>query len=67
MSVTCVRCDTHVYDGLPHGVFNKDACKTTTLIETDRFLASLGWLTGEPALKKAALAVDPLAPLPPCQ
>ena len=67
MSKTCVRCDTHFYDGLPHGVFNKDPCKTTTLIEIDRFLASLGRLTGEPALKKAALAEDPPAPLPPCQ
>jgi hypothetical protein len=46
MSVTCVRCDTRVYDGLPHGFFDKDPYKTTTLIETDRFLASLGWLTG---------------------
>ena len=34
--------------------FNRDApgapCFTQTLIETDKFLASLGWLKGEPPL-----------------
>ena len=40
-----VRCDTHVYDGQPHGFFNKSPFKTITLTETDRFLVSLGWLT----------------------
>jgi acetyl esterase/lipase len=45
-----VRCDTHVYEGQPHGFFNKDPYKTATLIEADKFLASLGWLKGEPTL-----------------
>jgi len=49
------RCDTHVYPGAGHGFFNRDtaggAWRTLTLIETDRFLASLGWLAGAPALQ----------------
>ena len=65
MSKAGVRCDTHIYDGQPHGFFNKDPYKTTTLIETDRFLASLGWLTGDPTLKKAAVAADQPAPFTP--
>lgn len=49
-----VRCDAHVYAGAGHGFFNRDTAAnrwfTTTLIETDKFLASLGWLKGEPTL-----------------
>jgi acetyl esterase len=50
MTQAGVRCDTHVYAGQPHGFFNKDPYKTATLIETDKFLTSLGWLTGVPTL-----------------
>lgn len=50
-----VRCDAHVYPGAGHGFFNRDTPKgpwfSQTLIETDKFLASLGWLKGEPTLK----------------
>ncbi len=50
-----VRCDTHVYHGAGHGFFNRDTSSgawfTLTLIETDKFLGSLGWLKGEPTLK----------------
>jgi acetyl esterase len=45
-----VRCDSHVYEGRPHGFFNNDPYKTITLIEADKFLASLGWLQGDPML-----------------
>lgn len=45
-----VRCETRIYDGMPHGFFNREPYKTATLIEADRFLASLGWLQGEPTL-----------------
>jgi acetyl esterase len=45
-----VRCDTHIYKGQPHGFFNKDPYKTATLIESDNFLSSIGWLTGPTAL-----------------
>jgi acetyl esterase/lipase len=44
-----VRCDLHLYDGQPHGFFNK-AKYAETLIEADKFLASLGYLKGEPTL-----------------
>ena len=48
------RCDAHVYPGAGHGFFNRDTAKgawfTLTLRETDKFLCSLGWLEGEPAL-----------------
>jgi acetyl esterase len=48
------RCDAHVYPGAGHGFFNRDSERgswfTLTLIETDKFLASLGWLRGEPTL-----------------
>ncbi|MEY4484635.1 MAG: Acetylxylan esterase precursor [Verrucomicrobiota bacterium] len=47
-----VRCDTHFYEGMDHGFFNKDPEKTITLIEADKFLASLGWLKGEPTIQK---------------
>lgn len=46
-----VRCDAHVYPKASHGFFNKDPDFTLTLIEADKFLASLGWITGEPTLK----------------
>ena len=46
-----VRCDPHVYPKVGHGFFNRDPHKTLTLIETDKFLTSLGWLHGEPTLK----------------
>jgi len=45
-----VRCDAYVYPGAGHGFFNKDPYFTRTLIEADKFLASLGWLKGEPTL-----------------
>ena len=46
-----VRCDAHVYSKAGHGFFNKDPHFTLTLIEADKFLTSLGWLTGEPTIK----------------
>lgn len=45
------RCDAHVYPKAGHGFFNRDPHFTATLLETDRFLASLGWLQGPPTLK----------------
>ena len=48
------RCDAHVYAGAAHGFFNRDSGTnrwfTETLTATDKFLTSLGWLTGEPTL-----------------
>jgi acetyl esterase/lipase len=50
------RCDAHVYPGAAHGFFNRDPYFTRTLIETDKFLASLGWLTGPPTIAEPAAA-----------
>ena len=45
------RCDLHLYDGQPHGFFNV-ARYYETLLEADKFLVSLGFLQGEPTLRK---------------
>ena len=52
-----VRCEAKFYEGQGHGFFNpgkggKDEFFYQTLMETDKFLTSLGWLKGEPTLKK---------------
>jgi len=62
MSKANARCETHVYAEQPHGFFNKDPYKTATLIEADKFLASLGWLKGEPTLQMPK--IDPKASAP---
>lgn len=56
------RCDTRFYDGQGHGFFNGEPWKTATLIEADKFLASLGWLKGPPTLKEPDLSNAPAAP-----
>lgn len=49
------RCDTHLYEGQPHGFFNKgrsdDKYYHATVLEMDKFLGSLGWLEGEPTIE----------------
>ncbi len=49
------RCDLHLYDGQEHGFFNYGRANnryySETLVETDKFLASLGWITGPPTLQ----------------
>ncbi|MCA9034124.1 MAG: alpha/beta hydrolase [Planctomycetaceae bacterium] len=50
MKAAGVRCDTRVYEGAGHGFFNNDPYFTETLIETDKFLNSLGWITGPPTI-----------------
>ncbi len=49
-----VRSDLHLYEGQPHGFFNYRNREhyTKTVIEMDRFLASLGYLAGEPVLEE---------------
>ncbi|MCY2935802.1 MAG: hypothetical protein NT172_16745 [Planctomycetota bacterium] len=44
------RCDLHLYKDQGHGFFNQ-AKFHETLIETDLFLESLGYLQGKPSLK----------------
>ncbi|MFT7536392.1 MAG: acetyl esterase [Hyphomicrobiaceae bacterium] len=50
------RCDLHLYKGLPHGFFNQRNKKHyyLTVLAMDQFLISLGWLQGEPTIKKPA-------------
>lgn len=57
-----VRCDLHIYDGEGHGFFNADPSRTITLIEADRFLTSLGYLTGEPTIEAPAAGEPSDAP-----
>lgn len=45
------RCDLHLYEGQGHGFFNA-ARHFGTLLETDKFLTSIGYLAGEPTLKR---------------
>jgi len=51
MKAVGVRCEAYFYEKQGHGFFNKDPFKTTTLIEADKFLASLGWIKDAPTLK----------------
>lgn len=54
MTEAGVRCDTLVFPGMPHGFFNKGRGNEVPYVKTvrvaDEFLASLGWLEGEPTL-----------------
>lgn len=57
MTKVGVRCDAVFYEGQGHGFFNPgkggtDQYYFETLLAADRFLASLGWLKGEPTLTK---------------
>jgi acetyl esterase len=51
------RCDTHLYEGQHHGFFNKgrsgDRFYIATVSAMDEFLASLGWLDGQPTISTA--------------
>ena len=46
------RCDLHLYEGQGHGFFNYRQFEyyKTTLLEADRFLISLGYLTEDPEI-----------------
>lgn len=55
MQAAGARCDLDLYEGRIHGFFNygrgSDKDFLATLASADRFLASLGWLEGEPTVK----------------
>jgi len=48
------RSELHLYKGATHGFFNKGKgdAYPDTVIKMDDFLNSLGWLKGEPTIKK---------------
>ncbi|MCP4513249.1 MAG: alpha/beta hydrolase [Fuerstiella sp.] len=52
------RCDTLVFSGMGHGFFNHGRNGNTPYVKTvqasDRFLTSLGWLSGDPIRPDAA-------------
>jgi acetyl esterase len=63
------RGELKLYDGQPHGFFNhidfkkKDASPTAyyqTVLDMDRFLTSLGYLTGEPTIQAPVTGGRPL-------
>ena len=64
MKAAGVRCDTFLFDGQPHGFFNQEPFKSRTLIESDKFLTSLGWLRGPPTLTDPTAATTSGAPTP---
>ena len=51
MKAVGVQSDLHLYDGQPHGFFNKAKFKETVM-EADKFLIQLGFLTGKPTISK---------------
>ena len=55
MKAVGARCDNHIYEGQGHGFFNSGRSKSPnyyykTVHAMDKFLASLGWLKGEPTI-----------------
>jgi len=58
MNKAGVRCDLHLYKDQPHGFFNK-VKYYETVIEMDKFLASLGYLKGEPTLQNESMQDKP--------
>lgn len=50
MKASANDCKLIGYPGQGHGFFNNDPWRTRTLIATDEFLVSLGWLKGQPTL-----------------
>ena len=53
MKAAGARCDAHIYPNAGHGFFNREPFHSLTLSETDKFLATLGWLKGPPNLPAA--------------
>ena len=53
-----VRADKYIAEGQGHGFFNRSPWRERTLIAADKFLASLGFLEGEPTIEAACYA-DP--------
>lgn len=49
-----VTCELHLYEGQPHGFFNHGRSENkyyqATVSAADKFLASLGWISGPPTL-----------------
>ena len=48
-----VRCEAFFFKDQEHGFFNNEPWRRKTLIEVDKFLSSLGWLSGPATLKES--------------
>lgn len=55
MEAAGVKCEVHIYEGMPHGFFNYGKYDGKpyyeTVLASDRFLRSLGWLQGEATIE----------------
>ena len=51
MKLAGVRCETKFYEGKGHAFFNSEPYRSLTIIEADKFLASLGWLQGRTTIR----------------
>ena len=54
-----VRADKYLAEGQGHGFFNRSPWRERTLIAADKFLASLGYLKGEPTVDVPKAAASP--------
>ncbi len=54
-----VRAEKYIAEGQGHGFFNRSPWRERTLIAADKFLASLGFLKGEPTVKEQPAAEQP--------
>lgn len=54
-----VRSEKYIAEGQGHGFFNRSPWRERTLIAADKFLASLGFLKGEPTVKEQPAAEQP--------
>jgi acetyl esterase/lipase len=56
MKKISVECEVMIFEGKPHGFFNhgRDGNRPyyETVLATDKFLGSLGWLTGPPTIEE---------------
>ena len=63
MKAVGCRCETRFYVGQKHGFFNKgradDKYFIATILETDKFLKSMGWLQGPPTVDEFMRDVNP--------
>lgn len=61
MEESGVRSELYLYGGKPHGFFNKGPSFTDTVQKMDRFLASLGYISGEPTIVNDPAEAKPKA------
>jgi len=54
-----IRADKYLAEGQGHGFFNRSPWRERTLIAADKFLASLGYLRGEPTVEVPKVAASP--------